>query len=408
MSATPQRLVVVGNGMAAARLLELLSTQAPNAFELVVFGAEPHGSYNRIALSPLLSGEKALAEVISHPQAWYAARGIRLHVNEPVVELDIGRGRLRTNRGRSLGYDQLVLATGSRPQLPPLPGIWLPGVLSFRNLRDVQQMQDAARHHRRALIIGGGVLGLEAAAALARQGMQVSVVHRGAWLMDRQLDALAAQRLQASLEARGIAFRLAASTAALNGDDRVRSVTLADGSELAADLVVIAAGVVADTALARAAGLHCERGVVVDDWMQTSAAGVHAVGECIEHRGQCYGLVAPAYAQAAVLARRLLRVDEPGPGYSGSVTALKLKVTGIDMFSAGELRQQAGTDVLVLEDHARGQYRRLLLRNDRLIGVVMLGDLGDSAWYFDLLQSQRPLGAIREHLLFGRAWADAA
>lgn len=394
------RLVIVGNGMAGVRALEELLKRAPERYEITVLGAEPHGAYNRIMLSPVLAGEKQVADIVTHPPGWYAERGVRLLLGVRVTHIDRTARRLETACGRTLDYDRLLLATGSRPFIPAWPGRELPGVVGFREIADVDTMLAAASEHRHAVVVGGGVLGLEAASALAGRGMHTTVVHRSAVVMERQLDREGAALLQAALEQRGIHFELSANTRALLGDARVRALQLDDGRELPADLVVVAAGIVPDTALARAAQLHCERGVVVDDALASSDPAIFAVGECAQHRGQCYGLVAPLFEQARIWAARMAD-DACSDAYAGSVVSAKLKVTGIDVFSVGDFFEGEGRNAIVLRDPARGVYRKLLVANDRLAGAVLYGDIEASAWYLDLIRSGECVARLRSQLLFG-------
>ncbi|MEC9365239.1 MAG: FAD-dependent oxidoreductase [Pseudomonadota bacterium] len=404
---TRQRLVLIGNGMAGIRLLEELLKRAPQAYDITVIGAEPRGCYNRILLSPVLAGEKTVDDIITHPPQWYERQGVRLLSGERVTHIDRAARRLKTGSGLDIGYDRLVLATGSLPFVPPIEGRDRPGVICFRDIDDVQSMLEAARVHRRAVVIGGGVLGLEAACALRLRGMEVTVIHRAAWLMERQLDPQAAQLLQRSLEDRGLEFRLNADTVAVEGAERVQALRFADGDRLETDLVVMSVGITPNARLAREAGLHCERGVVVDDGLLTSDPAIHALGECVQHRGICYGLVAPLYEQAVVLAQQLLGTD-PGVRYDGSLLATKLKVTGIDVFSAGRHDGGEHCEDIVYRDARHGIYRRLVVEDGRLVGGVLYGNTADSAWYLDLIQQGAPLGALREHLVFGRELAEAA
>ncbi|MFZ5465648.1 MAG: nitrite reductase large subunit NirB [Pseudomonadota bacterium] len=396
-----QRLVVIGNGMAGMRTVEHLLRLAPGRYAITVIGSEPRGNYNRILLSPVLAGEKAFADALLHDLPWYAEQGIELIAGATVTAIDRERRCALTDKGQSIRYDRLLLATGSEPFMPPLPGIELPGVLGFRDLDDVQAMLDAARQHRHAVVIGGGILGLEAADALTRRGMQVIVVHRNGWLMDRQLDETAARMLQDALEARGIRFALNGRTAALEGHARVTGVRLETGEVLPADLVVVTAGVRPRIELARAAGLDCGRGVIVDDHLATSDPAILAVGECIEHRGETFGLVAPLWEQAEVLARRL--AGDASARYEGTVTQTRLKVTGIEVFSAGDFHGGEGCEVLTLHDPVAGHYRRLALRDGHLAGAVLYGDASDGGWYFDLMQSGHDLSYLRQQLIFGEA-----
>ncbi|MFZ5844364.1 MAG: nitrite reductase large subunit NirB [Pseudomonadota bacterium] len=393
------RLVLVGNGMAGMKVIEELLTLAPDRYDITVFGSEPHGNYNRILLSPVLAGEKRADEILINPIDWYAEHGITLHVGKPITVIDRDARVVRTDDGLVQAYDQLILATGSLPFILPVPGRELPGVVSYRDLHDVDQMLAASRQYKNAVVIGGGLLGLEAAYGLLKQGMTVTVVHLMPTLMERQLDAAAATLLQQTLEARGIAFKMAAQTTALLGSERVTAVQLADGSTVPADLVVMAAGIRPHTQLAKDCGLLCERGVVVSDAMLTSDPNIYAVGECVQHRGQCYGLVAPLYEQARVCAARL--AGDPDAAYQGSVTSTKLKVTGVDLFSAGDFQGSDGCDQIVYQDAGAGVYKKVVLRDDKLIGAVLYGDTADGSWYFQLMKEQSSVATLRDTLLFG-------
>ncbi len=404
-AARKQQLVLVGNGMAGMKVIEELVAQAPDRYAITVLGAEPHGNYNRILLSPVLAGEKAFDEILIHPRSWYAEHGITLHTDCRVTTIDRTAQTVHTDTGLLLPYDRLLLGTGSLPFIPPVPGRELAGVVSYRDARDVDQMLVASQQYRHAVVIGGGLLGLEAAYGLLRRGMSVTVVHLLPTLMERQLDAAAAQLLQATLEARGIAFKMAAQTQGLLGDERVKAVQFADGSSLPADLVVMAAGIRPNIALAQASGIACERGVLVSDAMQTSDPAIYAVGECVQHRGQCYGLVAPLYEQAKVCAAHLL--GDMQACYQGSVTSTKLKVTGVDLFSAGEFQGGADTDSIVYQDVAGGIYKKVVLRADKVIGAVLYGDTVDGSWYFQLMKEQKNVAELRDTLLFGPISAGA-
>ncbi len=333
------------------------------------------------------------------------AAGTTVIVGETVSRIDRERRQIATASGRAVAYDTLVLATGSHPLVPPLPGTGLPGVVTFRDIHDVTVMIAAAARRGRAVVIGGGLLGLEAAEGLRRRGMTVTVVHLMPSLMERQLDRDAARLLQASLEARGIAFELAAKTTEILGPKRVRGVRLEDGRQLPADLVVLAIGIVPNVDLARAAGLACGRGVIVDDGMCTSDPAVHAVGECAEHRGRSYGLVAPLWEQVEVCAARL--AGDAEARYAGSTLATSLKVAGIDVYSAGDPSAGGGEEI-VFRDPGRGVYRKLVLRDGRLTCAVLYGDAADGAWYAEAMRAERPVGDIRTSLIFGKAFADSA
>ncbi len=401
-----KRLVVVGNGMAGMRTVDELLKHAPGRYDITVFGTEPHGNYNRIQLSPVLAGEKTLADIVTHTPAWYAENGIELIAGDTVIDINRALRTVTTRSGRVTHYDKLLLATGSTPFIPRMPGSTLPGVVGFRTIEDVELMLKAAQHYSRAIVIGGGLLGLEAACALRKQGMKVTVVHRMQWLMERQLDETAAGLLQKTLERRGIRFVLAADTREISGDWRVREVILQDGQRLPTDLVVVAAGVVPQANLAKSSGLRCERGVVVDDAMRSSDPSIYAVGECAQHRGTCYGIVAPLWEQAQVCAAHLAGNDRTA-AYTGSVLSTKLKVTGVHVFSAGDFTGEQGTHPLMLRDPRRGIYKKLVLRDDLLVGAVLYGEVQDGGWYFDLMQSRQSIAALRSKLIFGRSFAEA-
>ncbi|MHB8453904.1 MAG: nitrite reductase large subunit NirB [Acidiferrobacterales bacterium] len=395
------RLVLVGNGMAGMRAIEELLKIAPGRYDITVFGAEPHGNYNRILLSPVLAGDKQFAEIVLNDVDWYAENGITLHAGKEVERIERGSRTVVATDGTRVNYDRLLLATGSMPFIIPLPGKDLPGVLSFRDIKDVEGMLDAAQNYRRAVVIGGGLLGLEAANGLLRQGMEVTVVHLLDTLMERQLDAAAAALLKAALEERGLRFLMQVQTEAILGDTRVRAVRFRDGTELEADLVVMAVGIRPNSALARSAGLYCERGVVVNDTMQTYDPRIYALGECVQHRGQTYGLVAPLFEQARVCANHLAELGFAR--YTGSMSSTKLKVTGVDVFSAGDFQGGEGCEEIVLKDAGRGVYKKVVLKDNRIRGAVMYGDTLDGAWYFQLMRDETDIANLREKLLFGQA-----
>jgi len=399
-----RRLVLIGNGMSGMRTVEELLKLAPDLYEIEIFGAENHGNYNRILLSPVLAGEKRIDEIMLHPPEWYAQRGVRLHLDDPIVRIDRVHRLVYSRTGIAARYDRLLIATGSKPIVLDIPGRELPGVVTFRELQDVEILLQAARQYRRATLIGGGLLGLEAAEGLRARGMEVTVVHRSATLMERQLDPVAAGLLQRSLEQRGLKFRLAANTAAIIGDARVRALRFDDDTELATDLVVMAVGVQPNIALAQQAGLRCDRGILVDDTLLSFDPSVYAVGECVQHRNATYGLVAPLWDQARVCAVHLAECGVSR--YPGSLTSTHLKVTGINVFSAGNLRPSSQSESLVFHDSEAAIYKHLILENDQLRGAVLYGDTRDGHWYAELMQERRPIGALREHLLFGRAFAE--
>jgi len=395
------KLVLVGNGMAGVRTVEELLKLAPDMYDIAVFGAEPHGNYNRILLSPVLSGEMSVAQIMLNDLDWYRDNGITLHAGKKVGKIDRIRRKVVAEDGTEESYDRLLLATGSLPFMPPIPGRDLPGVLAYRDIADTEAMIDAAQAHRHAVVIGGGLLGLEAANGLKLRGMEVTVVHLADWLMERQLDRVAADMLQTSLEARGLTFLLGKQTEALiQGESgRVCAVRMKDGLEVPADLVVVAAGIRPNTALAETAGLHCNRGIVVNDTLQTYDPRIYAVGECVAHRGVAYGLVAPLFEQGKVAANHLANFGIAR--YSGSSVSTKLKVTGIDVFSAGDFTGNDRTEEIVLHDRSGGVYKKLVIENERLVGAVLYGDTADSAWYFQLMRDGKDIGDIRDHLMFG-------
>ncbi|WP_404292029.1 nitrite reductase large subunit NirB [Microvirga sp. RSM25] len=402
----PKKLVVIGNGMAAGRALEELFERAPGAYEVTIFGAEPRVNYNRIMLSPVLSGEKAYEDILIHDDAWYETHGITLHRGKQVVEIDRAARRVIAADGTAADYDQLLVATGSMPFVVPIPGATLPGVATYRDLDDVNKMLEAAQKGGHAIVIGGGLLGLEAAAGLKAQGMEVTVLHLMPTLMERQLDPSSGYLLQKAFEDRGIAVRCKANTHAILGETHVTGVRLDDGTELPADIVVMAVGIRPNAGLAKEAGLETNRGVLVGDDMRTSDPDIFSVGECVEHRGLCYGLVAPLYEMAKVVAAQL--AGDEAAGYTGSVTATKLKVTGIDLFSAGDFGEAKDRQDIVLRDAARGVYKRLVLKENRIVGAVLYGETGDGSWFFDLLRKETDVTELRDTLIFGQSYVGGA
>jgi nitrite reductase (NADH) large subunit len=405
------KLVLVGNGMAGVRTLEELLKLAPDLYDITVFGAEPHGNYNRILLSPVLAGEMSLPEIMLNDLDWYRDNHITLHAGKKVTRIDRVRRKVVAEADdgsvTEAEYDRLLLATGSVPFVPPIPGKDLPGVLAYRDIADTEAMIDAAARHQHAVVIGAGLLGLEAANGLMLRGMDVTVVHLADWIMERQLDKAAADMLQASLEAKGMKFILSCQTDALVAGEsgRVAAVRFKDGSAIPADLVVVAAGIRPNVALAESAGLYCGegrvRGIHVSDTLQTvTDPRIYAVGECVAHRGVAYGLVAPLFEQGKVCANHLANF---GIGrYAGSVTSTKLKVTGIDVFSAGDFSGGEDTEDIVLHDKQGGVYKRLVIRDNRIVGSVLYGDTADGAWYFQLMKDQQDIHEIRDHLMFGQ------
>ncbi len=396
-----ERLAMIGNGMAGVRTLEELLKLAPDLYDITVFGAEPFGNYNRILLSPVLAGEKTLDDIMLNDLDWYASRGITLHAGKKVVAIDRRRRRVVAEDGTEAPYDRLLLATGSNPMILPVPGRDLEGVITFRDIHDVNAMLEASRCGRHAVVIGGGLLGLEAANGLKERGMTVTVVHLMDTLMERQLDKPAGALLKRALEEKGLTFLMETETEAILGEEEVRAVRFKDGTEIPADLVVMAVGIRPNIELARAAGLYCERGVVVNDTLQTFDPRIYAVGECVQHRGRTYGLVAPLFEMARVCANHLARLGYAR--YEGTVTSTKLKVTGIDLFSAGDFHGDADSEEIVLRDDSQGIYKKLVLKDDRIRGAVLYGDTMDGSWYFQLMRDGTNIADIRDHLLFGQA-----
>ncbi len=397
------KLVMVGNGMAGVRTLEEILKISPDLYDITVFGAEPHANYNRILLSPVLAGEMTLKDIMLNDVDWYQQNNITLHLNKKITKIDrVGRKVIAAD-GHEEPYDRLLLATGSNPFVLPIPGKDLPGVITYRDIHDTNAMIEAAGHYKNAVVIGGGLLGLEAANGLKLRGMEVTVVHLAEWLMERQLDKTAADMLKKSLENKGLQFFLKKQTTALLANDsgRVSKVSFSDGEALAADLVVMAVGIKPNDDLAKAAGIHCTRGIVVSDTMQTYDPRIYAVGECVNHRGIAYGLVAPLFEMAKVCANHL---GQLGIGrYEGSVTSTKLKVTGVDLFSAGDFQGSADSEEILLHDAIGGVYKKIVLKNDCIVGSVMVGDTGDGAWYFQMLREKQNVAEIRDHLMFGQA-----
>ncbi len=399
-----ERLVVIGNGMAGCRAVEEILARDADRYAIAIFGSEPRVNYNRIMLSPVLAGEKSYDDIIINDAAWYADNNITLVTGDPVVQIDRVAQRVVTASGRIEVYDRLLIATGSDPFIIPVPGAELAGVVTFRDLDDVASMVAAADRGGAAVVIGGGLLGLEAAHGLSLRGMAVTVVHLMPTLMERQLDEAAGYLLTAELERRGQTILTGADTAEIVGvDGRVAAVRLKDGRRIPADIVVMAVGIRPSTALARDAGLATGRGIHVDDDMVTSDPAVLAVGECVEHRGNCYGLVAPLWDMCRALADHA--TARPS-GFAGSASATKLKVSGIELFSAGDFSGGEGTEDIVLRDAARGIYKRLVLKDDRIIGAVLYGDTVDGSWYFDLLKRGEDIAPIREALIFGQTYAS--
>jgi nitrite reductase (NADH) large subunit len=398
-----EHLVVIGNGMAGCRAVEEILARDPHRFKVTIFGAEPHVNYNRIMLSPVLAGEKTFDEIVINDRSWYADHGIDLIVSDPVTAIDRAARTVTARSGKQVGYDRLLIATGSDPFIIPVPGHDLPGVISFRDMHDVDTMVHAAALGGDAVVIGGGLLGLEAAHGLTLRGMKVTVIHLMDTLMERQLDESAGWLLKTALEGRGQTILTGANTAEIYGEGKVEGIRLKDGRDIPASLVVMSAGIRPNIALAKAAGLEINRAILVDDHMVTSDPAIMAVGECVEHDGNVYGLVAPIWEMCRSLADAL--VASPS-GYRGSVTSTKLKVAGLDVFSAGDFSGGEGCEDIVLRDASRGVYKRVIVKDNRVVGAVLYGDTGDGGWYFDLLKKAEDISDVRDALIFGQAFAS--
>ncbi|HEX4195301.1 MAG TPA: nitrite reductase large subunit NirB [Stellaceae bacterium] len=398
-----ERLVVIGNGMAGMRAVEELLKRNPIRYDITVFGAEPHVNYDRIMLSSVLAGDKDIGDIVINSLSWYGENGIRLFAGDPVVAIDRAAKTVRSESGRVEPYDKLLLATGSKPIVPPIPGLDLPGVCAFRDIADIEQMVGASQRYPRAIVIGGGLLGLEAANGLLKRGMSVAVVHLVDTLMERQLDMTAGKLLQRCLDERGLNFFTNGQTEEIFGDGRVEGVRLADGREVPGDLVVMAIGIRPNIELAHKAALAVNRGVSVYDDMRTSDPDIFAVGECVEHRGMTYGLVAPLYEMAKVCAEHLAGDESVTAAYAGTVLATKLKVTGVDVFSAGNFLGGEDCHAITFQDSTREVYKKLVLRDGRLDGVVLYGEVSDSGWYLDLLRKREDITAFKDAAIFGQA-----
>ncbi len=389
MAGPRSRLLVIGNGMAATRLLDELLLRDAGRFAITVIGEESAPGYNRILLSPWLAGEKKDEQVITHDHAWYYRHGIRLYLGDPVVAIDYQARQATTLSGAVFAWDKLVLATGSRAARLSIPGSEQSGVLAFRTLADAGQLRDAAMGGGSAVVIGGGLLGLEAAWGLCRLGMSVTVVHNGDWLMNRQLDREAGELLAASLQARGISICVSSRSEYFTGEGQVTGLMLAGGQHLPCSLAVMALGIVPEVTLAKAMELNCPRAIAVDAWLRTSLDGVFALGECCQIDDELFGLVAPIQQQAKVLAGLLCGVNDSG--YCRETLPTRLKVSGIDVFSAGDLAALDGCRTLAWRDAQAGHYRRLWFRRHQLVAAVMFGEVDDGAAYFELIEQGRPV-----------------
>ncbi|WP_151832937.1 nitrite reductase small subunit NirD [Acinetobacter ursingii] len=407
------KLVLIGNGLAGMRCLEDLLDMAPERYEVTVIGEEPWGNYNRIMLSPVLSGEKTIEDIMLHPHAWYSDKGIKFIAQDPAVKIDRTRKVVHTEKGERIDYDRLIIATGSKPFIPPVQGADLNGVISFRDIYDVNTMVKYCETKKNAVVIGGGLLGLEAAYGLKQRGMNVTVLHLMDRIMDRQLDKRASEMLRHSIEQKGIQIITQANTEALLGKDgHVNQVRLKDGTILDADLVIFAVGIRPNIALAQSAGLRCHRGILVNDTMQTFDPSIYAVGECIEHRGQTFGLVEPLWGQAFICATHL--AEHGSLTFKSPTVPTQLKVSGVDVFSAGriDLEQSNASAIskedyedIILNDDKRQIYKRIIIQKDKVIGAVLFGDTEDGMWYAELIADQTPVSTFRNKLLFGKDFA---
>jgi nitrite reductase (NADH) large subunit len=398
-------LVIIGNGMAAARLVDELSKCALGRYAIAVIGDEPRLAYNRVLLSSVLAGETASEDIELRSAAWWRERGVTLKYGCLATEIDVGRREIKVENDESVPFSRLVLATGSSALRLNVPGADLAGVHTFRDSRDVDRLLSLAAKKRRVVVVGGGLLGLEAAYGLAKAGAPVMLIHLMDRLMERQLDAPAAALLKTLVERKGIEIVLNANTARIHGETRVEGLELTDGRMIDADAVIFAAGIRPNVALARDAGVPVNRGIVVDDHLETGMPDIFALGECAEHRGTCYGLVEPAYEQARILARHLAG---DAASYAGSVVATNLKVSGVSVFSAGDFVAADGSETIVLNDVRRGTYKKLVITDGRLTGAVLVGDTQDALWYLELIRGQAPIAAIRDDMMFGRSLATRA
>jgi nitrite reductase (NADH) large subunit len=402
-----QRLVVIGNGMAGMRTVEELLSAAPDKYDITVFGAEPYGNYNRIMLSSVLCGEKTIEDIVINNRQWYIDNDITLHAGEDksVVKIDRKHRKVYAEDGTVADYDRLLIATGSKAVIPSIPGNDLEGVISFRDIVDVNKMLAYSRSHKKAVVLGGGLLGLEAANGLVLRGMDVTVIHSNEILLNRQMDKPAAKMLQTELEQRCLKFKMAAKLTKLSGDEQghIKSVSFEDGSRLECDLFVTAIGVSPNITLAQEAGIYCERGIVVSDTLQSYDPSIYAVGECIQHRGATFGLVAPLFEQAKVCANHLSA--HGAAEYVRLPTATKLKVTGINLFSVGDFQGDKDCECIHFIDPAVGIYKKLVIKANKLIGAVLYGETADGNWYQQLLEKEENISDIRDVLIFGKAYA---
>ncbi|SDH82189.1 assimilatory nitrite reductase (NAD(P)H) large subunit precursor [Alteribacillus persepolensis] len=401
-----EQLVLIGNGMAGIRAIEEILKRDPERFEITIFGEEPHPNYNRIALSSVLQGDSSVEDIILNDYDWYEKNGITLYTGDPVVKVDKRRKKIESKNGVVCHYDHLIFATGSNPFMLPLPGADKEGVIAFRDIKDCETMVETSKHYKKAVVIGGGLLGLEAARGLLNLNMETDVVHIFDYLMERQLDAPASDMLKRELEAQGMRFHMNKHTEMINGKERVEGVTFKDGTFLEADLVVMAVGIRPNIELASEAGLQTERAIVVNDFMETSAKDIYAVGECAEHNGIAYGLVAPLYEQGSVLADHLC--NQETEGYKGSLTYTKLKVSGVDVFSAGHFQDNEQTRAIRVHDEFEGIYKKVVVQDDTVVGAVLFGDTSDSPRLLDMMKKEQDISGMNKAVILPSENADGA
>ncbi|MNU67314.1 Nitrite reductase [NAD(P)H] [compost metagenome] len=394
-----KKLVLIGNGMAGVNAIEQLLKLAPDKYEITVFGSEPHPNYNRILLSSVLAGDATIQDIVINDMDWYKDNGITLHTSQTVTRIDTELKTVTTDKGLTASYDDLIIATGSLPFMLPLPGADKEGVIAFRDIQDCETMIDAAKQYKHAVVIGGGLLGLEAARGLLNLNMEVSVVHIFKHLMERQLDETASDMLRSELESQGMKFLLEQNTDSILGDERVTGVRFKDGSEVKADLVVMAVGIRPNVALAKESGIEINRGIVVNDYLETGTPHVYAVGECAEHSGVVYGLVAPLFDQGGELAKRLAGI--PSAGYKGSVVSTKLKVSGVNVFSAGQFVDSAETRSFRIQDDFDHVYKKIVVQDGKLIGAVLFGDTSDGSKLFSMIRAGQDISGQEKELVLG-------
>ncbi|AQX55747.1 nitrite reductase large subunit NirB [Priestia flexa] len=389
-----EKLIVIGNGMAGIRAVEEIISLSPEIFDITVFGSEPHPNYNRILLSKVLQGDTSVEDITLNDWNWYEENDITLYIEEKVISIDSINQEIRTDQGRIEFYDKLIIATGSLPFILPIPGVEKEGVTTFRDISDTNQMVKASQQYKKAAVIGGGLLGLEAARGLLNLGMDVTVVHLSSYLMERQLDLTAGKLLQQELEQQGMSFLLEKQTQEITGHERVEGLKFSDGNLLETDFVVMAAGIRPNTELAQKAGLHINRGIVVNDYMETSSANIYAVGECAEHKGMVYGLVAPLYEQGKVLAKTICGGDVRP--YQGSVLSTQLKVSGVDVFSAGDFIEDEQKKSIKVFDEQDGIYKKIVLKGNQIVGAVLFGDSRDGNRLFSMIQKQQDVSEVEK------------